>query len=256
MRAFLIAMPIVAFSNCVEACDIQWIDLGPTPFSPEYIPQGLSSNDDGIILSVYSDDHLPHVRFFGFERGWQEFSGVTEPLRHTSGIIPYQDLFFLVDYETGYIARATFEGFNFSIDAIFDSNQPSISSGFILSTGETEYLSISTFGLFGSILYYQIDPLLEGDGGNISPNFTHSADSFIQGNYSHEGLFAQSRNRIGRDIIEVGFGPMRRRIDFDVQLPFPGSMIEDITVLNGEIYTTDEYTFRMYRSSNFSDCLP
>lgn len=248
-------LPNVLFA---QKCNVSWTNLASTPLSPTYIPQGLSTDGDDLILSVYSDRQAPYVRFFRTHKDevvWKELTGDPQRLLHTSGIVPYRDdLFFLIDYDTGIVALTAFSESTYEILAEWDTGRSNISSGFIYREEDQDFLMVSTFGLRGQYLAYKIADLT-GNKIRTLEEFTLSAGSFIQGTKSISNEhFLEARNLIGRDTI--GIYRISNRDTFPVvNIPFPGRMIEDVAIADGVVYSTDESDFILYRSTSINHCL-
>lgn len=240
-------------ASAATACDLEWTSLGPTPLAPEYIPQGLSHDEDGLILSLYSKTEEPRVRFFRYDGTWDEIKGTTAPLRHTSGIVPYRDKFFLIDYETGFVARARIDQNTLDIEKIYETGHTNISAGMIFNFDDADVLAISRFGLSKPYIFITVDDLLHAKEASIT-GLTQGSATFVQGNFSDETYIMQTRNRLGRDVVEWSKRSRQFPDEYTYKSTFPGKMIEDITMVGDDIYTTDERLFQIFKGTGVKDC--
>ncbi|PHR51371.1 MAG: hypothetical protein COA47_18015 [Robiginitomaculum sp.] len=254
MNKLLATLILSVTASSAFACSDErgWVTIADTPLSPAYLPQGLSHDESGLILTLYSDVQEPHVRLFRYDIEWTELNGTTDPLRHTSGIVPYNDYYFLIDYETGLIAKAQIDNNSFEILDSWDTGNDKISSGFITRISDRDYLVVSVFGFFGEYLFFDT-ATLNDEANTIEPEFRLPGSAFIQGNYSAGGgIYYETANQIGRDIINISTITTEHGVQsrFGHSIDYPDRMIEDLTIFNGDIYTTDEKSFRLWRYSD------
>ncbi|MCH2094588.1 MAG: hypothetical protein MK160_05660 [Rhodobacteraceae bacterium] len=248
----LFGWPVQSFAEC------HWQVHGPTPLAPAYLPQGLSHDDRGVILALYSKRNTPRVVFYRYDTTWRRLAGNPGPLRHTSGILPFGQDHILIDYETGLIGLAHFGPNAYDLKAVFSTGERRISSGFLFHDAGTDYLIVSTFGVLGRHLWFNLADLTahRAAGGTLTAARTTQASAFVQGNVRlQDGTVLEATNKIGADTVNVlSFRPDRQDFGKSFSLKYPLKYIEDLTVFNGRLYTTDEKDFALVSRSLSQEC--
>ena len=237
--------------------DSSWAVVCRTPLG--FVPQGLDSVEGRLILTACNTTSGSAV--FQLDDSGSAFHKLFDlpaDATHTSGIAfpaSRSDRLFVVDYESDFVYLLDFEASKKAHEACvlakIESGLRGTSACCVVDIDNVgPRLVVTDFMNSGRNICFAFD--LAKNTIRRDPQFSYQNYGFSQGITVHQGYVYETGNRL-LGIAYVVRYRLADALDRDRIRPLqtwkgPGRRIEDIAVLNGYAYVTDEESKRLYRS--------
>lgn len=235
---------------------VQWTELAPTPGAEnDYRPQGIEAIAGSLYLAISEADERTTVYQYpiqNLEAAPTQAFVMPDTANHTSGFSLHEGSLWAADFYNNVIYKMSVEN-DFSVEWQSEAELSSLSTIAVFRHRERDYLVATEFRSRRSTFIYDLETLEETGSLAESELMQVRNGGFNQGIYYSGGVLLEAANHIGIDKI--------RALDFDALLDgssysdaikcvfdAPADMVEDLTIADGFLYTSDESTFRLYRA--------
>ena len=238
--------------------DVDWIFLTKTPLFEEGCkPQGMTFSNEVLLLAVSCNENISHIYEIDKNIGNYRFLfSMPSEASHTSGLTYIGGYLWACDYNSNKIYKVDL---NKSIDSkkafierSYDSSLNGLSSCTYFRYGSEDYLVISDFMRTRKNYLVNIGRL-DKEGITSSIRYSYKNRGFSQGLTSDGNLIFESNAEIGKDIIySVDISALSKGKPIEIVDIFatPFYTVEDIAIKDGIIYTSDEFSFEIYKTEN------
>ena len=240
--------------------NVEWIEaFDIKKLNKNYVPQGIEVYKNYLLFTVHEKDKSSHLIIFKINNNQLTYlfsMNFPTEATHVSDLSIYNNYLYAIDYASNNLYKIDIEKTIHNKQlVILETIQTGLSrSGSIIITNynNNDIALITQFILSKNIQAYKLQDL---KNKNKQPIFNISAKYYIQGLYKKDNLLLTTSNKYGIDPIFISNYKKtlesKNIINSDtVTLNGPGRMIEDITIYNNYLITSDEETYKIYISKN------
>jgi len=224
----------------------------------KYIAQGVEIYKDYLLFSVHENDTKSHLIVFKIISNTQIIHLFTTQFpreaTHISDFSVYNNYLYAIDYATNNLYKIdiedTIRNEKLKIKETHDTRLEKSGSIIVTQYNNETILFVSQFILNDKISGYKLESIVNK---SKKPVLSIESKFFIQGLYKDEKYTYISSNMYGNDAIFI-IDSLKlyeaKKIDKNNSLAIngPGMMIEDITIFDDYIITSDEETNAIYIS--------
>ena len=241
---------------------IQWHKIyNVKELNDSYIPQGIEVYKDYVFFTIHAKETKSVLIVFKKkEKNLEYLFEVDMPpeATHVSDLNVLGDTLYAIDYASTKI-------FEIDITQLIEKKKLQINNEFFLGMSRTgslviieheneKYVLIARFILSNKLYAFKLSEMKHG--GDLDKEkiaFTITNHRFVQGLYAKDNILLIATNNFGIDTIKVVDIPSMiktKTVDNASLSVFnaPFKMVEDITLYEGKILTSDEESFYIYES--------
>jgi len=253
----------------VDAAPAKWTDVGPSPDGEQgYKPQGIVHAAGRLLINNHWDDTRSELYVVSPTDGTiRRRVQLPEDAVHLAGLGWDGETLWAVDYSNGDL-------YGLDLQATLTSSKSVVrhrhrtglagASGLVVFEWESQWwFAITEFGGTerGWVIPRSRLEQMDEDGLASAAAFSWWAGGFSQGATFDGRYFYDAQNVRGRDVVAVIDAAAALRGERDVAevvgfVEGPAELIEDLTIVDGTMWTSDEGSFRIYRLDDYRSVLP
>ncbi len=262
--AYKLSIHSLFIRNRSKASRIEWQELTPTPRAEDkYAPQGAAYVDGFFLLAntwndkksrvyEYSPETMTVLRYFDMPERANHTSGLSWDGRSLWAVDHLTNLAYQIDLE-----KSLSTG-NAAVENTFNTGLRGTSACAVVPVDDRIALAISDFMHSGRTIIVDVDRVLQKESIQDAILFSYMNEGFSQGLEYVDGYLYEAENKIGINVINKldikllrQYGKSRSAIV--AQYNAPGRGVEDIAWDGASLWTSDEVSYRIYRSDLITD---
>ena len=261
------------FSSEKSIGQLQWQErFSLAELNEKYVAQGMVTHEDTLYHTIHKKDKKSILIIFNKEnKKLRVLKEIVLPAEatHTSGLKIYKNKFYSIDYHSNYIYQFDFKELKDKLElelikkVRLTKEDRQFGSFEIVEINGTEYLLVTSFATDNKLYIMDFHQFFRQNKG-----FECSLFFSVESSYFTQGLFIpkdkkrlfHSVNRFGVDFIyELNLERLltgkNYRLAISRTFLGPNKMIEDLAIQDNIVYTSDEFTNKLY-SANLGKAIP
>ncbi len=236
-----------------------WTNLGTTPEGEKkYPPQGMTTDGTHLIFSNHWNDAQSRVyKMDPDSLKIIDTFDMPEKAVHTSGLAWHDKYLWAIDYSSLMAykidAAESFATGQAVVQGSFHTGLGGASACCIVTMEGKPYLAVSDFLNSRKTVFVDMNRAIENGSADDAIVGAYRNGGFSQGVVADDQYLYESENRRGTDVIrKYDLLKLFATGDADAALvavlPAPAGGVEDMAILNGKLWTSDETTFAFYNA--------